>query len=109
VYVDAVVDFVEFDHLICASAVLNCSGSFMSLHSFAIRLNRWMLFSIVSSVLFSFLSSSAYLSRSGVLFTCRCVEFMLRGLTPACQELLHAESSSVQCTLQSSSSVSQCT
>ena len=40
-YDDAVVDLVEFDHFICDSAVLNCSGSFMSLQIFAILWNLW--------------------------------------------------------------------
>jgi len=53
------VALVEFDHLIVASAVLNCSGSFMSLQNFDSLLKRWMLSLIVSSFLPSFLSSSA--------------------------------------------------
>lgn len=56
-YDDAVVDFVEFDHWTCDNAVLNCSGSFMSLHILASRWKRCMLSLMVSSFLPSFLSS----------------------------------------------------
>jgi hypothetical protein len=83
VYDDTVVDFVVFAHLICDSAVLTCSGSFMSLQNFDSRWKRWMLSFMVSSFLPSFLSSSVYLIRSGVRFTGRCCEFMNRCLTPA--------------------------
>ena len=39
-YDDAAVLFVEFDHFIFDSAVLNCSGSLMSSQSFDTLLNR---------------------------------------------------------------------
>ena len=50
---------VEFDHLIFASASLNCSGSFMSLISLAMRVNLCMLFCMVTSFLPIFRSSPA--------------------------------------------------
>lgn len=90
-YDDAVVDLVVLDHLMFASAVLNCSGSLMSLQIFAILVRRWMLFMMVSSVLPSFLSSSPYLRRSGVLFTGRCVESMTHRLIPAFLGLVHSK------------------
>ena len=82
-YDDAAVLFVEFDHFIFDSAVLNCSGSFMSLQIFAILWNLCVLSLMVSSFLPSLRISWAYLSRSGVLFTGRCSVFNCRTSTPA--------------------------
>jgi len=101
VYDDAVVDLVEFDHFICDSAVLNCSGSFMSLQIFAILWNLCVLSLMVSSFLPSLRISSAYLSRSGVLFTGRCSVFNCRRSTPASLELDREELSSTRRTLRS--------
>lgn len=59
---------VEFDHFIDATASLTCSGLLKSLQSLASLENLSRLFLMVISFLPSFLSSLAYLIKSGARF-----------------------------------------